>query len=77
MNSQIILVSDRGQITIPQKIRARMKVKYFVCTVENEKIILSPMQTREDFFAELDEAEKDWEKQGGKALKQIKEDHKL
>lgn len=77
MNDQIITISDRGQITIPSKIRAQIGVKNFVCVVEDSKIVLTPLQTREDFLKELDSAENDWEINGGKSLNQVKKQYKL
>jgi len=65
MASKIIPVSERGQITLPKKVRDAIKVKFFTCEVEDGTIILKPMQTREEFFDELEEREKDWEKNGG------------
>lgn len=77
MDQPILTISNRGQITIPQEIREQMQVKYFVCHVKNSDIILTPLQTREDFLAELDEAEKDWKKHGGKTLEEMKKKYNL
>lgn len=62
---KIIQVSERGQITLPKKILNELNVKLFTCEVKNGGIVLKPVQTREEFFAELEEREKDWEKNGG------------
>lgn len=72
MHFPILSLSDRGQITIPQKIRKSVSVKHFVCRMKDGNIILEPLQTREEFLQELDEAEKDWEKNGGKTLNQMR-----
>lgn len=77
MNTSIISLSDRGQITIPQDVREKVVVKHFVCTVENGSIILRPLQTREDFLLEIEGAEKDWKKNGGLTLKEIKKKYQL
>lgn len=77
MNESILSLSDRGQITIPQNIREQMHVKHFVCRVTNGAIVLSPMQTREEFLTELEEAEKDWEKNGGLTLDEVKKKYNL
>lgn len=65
MTPKIISISDRGQITLPQKIRQQITVKFFTCNVKNGTIVLQPVQTREEFFAELEERERNWEKHGG------------
>lgn len=77
MNESILSVSDRGQITIPQKIREKYDVKHFICIVQADGIILKPLQTRDEFVEELENAEKDWKKNGGKTLNQIKSKFKL
>ncbi len=77
MNNPILPISDRGQITIPKNIRKKISVKFFTCHTEGEKIILEPMQTREEFFKELEEAEKNWEKHGGITLQEMKKKYKL
>lgn len=77
MNSSIISLSERGQLTIPQSIRDKIHVKYFVCKVSDNQIILEPLQTRDEFFEELDAAEKDWGKNGGLTLQAIKKKYKL
>lgn len=65
MHHPILPISERGQITIPKNIRKKISVKYFTCHLEGGEIILKPMQTREEFITELEEREKDWEKNGG------------
>ncbi len=77
MAQKIIPVSDRGQITLPKKVRAEIKVKFFTCDVENGTIVLKPVQTREEFFAELEERDKDWEKHGGVSWKKVMKKAKL
>ena len=77
MDNPILSLSDRGQITIPQKIRSEIAVKHFICKVKDGKIVLEPLQTREEFLAELDSAEKDWKKKGGTSLKEMKAKHNL
>ena len=77
MNDNIVTVSERGQITIPKSFRDKIQVKHFIFEVHNETILLKPLQTREDFFAELEAAEKDWEKNGGTTLEEMKKKYKL
>lgn len=72
MTESILSVSDRGQVTIPQKIREKYGVRHFICIVQEEGIILKPLQTRDEFIKELEVAEKDWDKNGGATLTQIK-----
>lgn len=72
MSSAILSLSDRGQVTIPQEIREKFAVKHFFCVVESDNIVLKPLQTREEFVEELEKAEKDWKKNGGLSLSQIK-----
>lgn len=77
MTESILSVSDRGQITIPQKIREKYGVKHFICIVREDGIVLKPLQTRDEFVAELESAEKDWSKYGGMTLAQVKSKFKL
>jgi hypothetical protein len=46
--SKIVAVSDRGQITIPKKIRAQVPALSFSCSVQDGKIILSPVHMIDD-----------------------------
>ena len=48
-----------------------------MCKLENGAIILSPLKTREEFFEELEEAEQEWEKHGGKTLKEMSKKYHL
>jgi len=77
MDETILSLSERGQITIPQKIRGKFLVKHFICKVEGNDIVLKPLQTREEFVQELETAEKDWKKKGGLTLDQIKNKYKI
>lgn len=77
MEPEILFVSERGQVTIPQKLRKQIKVKYFTCHIDGPNIILSPLQTRDEFIEELDAAEKDWEKHGGKTVSEMKKKYNL
>lgn len=77
MDNTILELSERGQITIPQKIRKQIIVKRFICTIKDNKIILEPLQTKEEFLEELDSAEKNWEQKGGLNLKEIKNKYTL
>lgn len=77
MNSTILELSDRGQVTIPKKIRETIVVKRFICVVRDNKIILEPLQTRDEFLGELGIAEKEWKLKGGLTIKEMKKKYKL
>lgn len=77
MATHHLVISERGQITIPKKIRNQINVKLFMCEVEDGAIVLKPVQTRDEFLAELDAAEKDWKKHGGKTLEEMKKKYSL
>ena len=77
MDDTILELSDRGQLTIPKKIRQQIMVKRFICRTENGNVVLEPLQTREEFLTELDSAEKDWKKNGGLTLKAVKQKYNL
>ncbi len=72
MAVKILPLSERGQITLPKKVRDTIKVKFFTCELQDGTIILSPLKTREEFFEELETAEQEWEKHGGKTLDEMK-----
>ena len=76
MADAILSLSERGQITIPQKIREQIAVSHFICKIQGGKILLEPLQTSDSFLTELDNAEKDWKKHGGSTLDEIKIKHK-
>ncbi len=73
----ILSVSERGQITIPMELRRQLGSRHLICTLENNSVVLRPLQTKEDFLKELEEAETDWKKHGGLKLKQIKKKYNL
>lgn len=77
MNNTILELSDRGQVTIPKKIRETVQVKRFICEVKGNKIILEPLQTRDEFLNELEMAEKGWQAKGGLTIKEMKKKYKL
>ncbi len=77
MDSSIIEISDRGQLTVPKKIRELADVKRFVCTFDDGKIILEPLRTVEEFWNQLEDAEKDWKKNGGLTLQEVKKKYNL
>lgn len=77
MQEEILLISERGQLTIPKRIRRQLDVKYFTCKIQDRNIILEPLQTKNEFLEELDQAEQDWKKQGGLTLKQMKKKYHL
>lgn len=77
MTEPILEISERGQLTIPKKFREQVLVKRFICRLENGKIILEPLQTREEFLAELDAIEKDYQKNDGLNLAEMKKKYDL
>lgn len=72
MDNSILTVSDRGQITIPKKAREALPYGRFEWSIVNDSLVLKPLQTRDEFFAELEESEKDWEEHGGVSFEEIK-----
>jgi bifunctional DNA-binding transcriptional regulator/antitoxin component of YhaV-PrlF toxin-antitoxin module len=50
---KIIQLSDRGQITIPQKWRKQLNTQFFNVTLENGKLILSPLKELPNFEESL------------------------
>ncbi len=77
MTVKILPISNRGQITIPSSFRKKFKAHYVECCWSGDNLILKPVQTREEFFAELEKAEKDWKTHGGKTLDEIQAKHAL
>lgn len=74
---QILEISERGQITIPKRIRALLKGQFITLKVVEDQVILSPLQTVDRFLDELDEAHQDWKKHGGRTLAEIKDEYEL
>lgn len=64
MDERLLTISERGQVTIPGKLRKKIKAKYLICCYDGNNIILQPVQTKEEFFEELEERSKNWEKDG-------------
>ncbi len=77
MAHKIIPVSDRGQITLPKKVRDEIKVKFFTCEVKHGMVVLKPLKTREEFLEELEEASRDFNKHGGIPWKEVMKKAKL
>jgi bifunctional DNA-binding transcriptional regulator/antitoxin component of YhaV-PrlF toxin-antitoxin module len=65
MTSKRLTVSARGQITIPKAMLKALGARYLECSFDGKNLTLKPMQTRDEFFAELDQVEKNWERDGG------------
>ncbi len=74
---QILEISERGQITIPKKIRGLLKGQFITLKVVKDQVILSPLQTVDRFLDELDERHDDWKKHGGTSLAEIKDKYEL
>ncbi len=72
---RIIIANDRGQLTLPKADRDILGTRAFIYTFTDNTIVLTPLQTREDFLRELDEAEADWRKHGGYSLKEMRKRH--
>lgn len=78
MTPKIISISARGQITLPLAVRKELGVTHLVCRLVDKKIVLEPLQTRDDFIKELEEAEKDWDINGGRSFEAVmKKSHRL
>lgn len=78
MNSKIISISERGQITIPTNIRKKLHAKHIFFSEEDGKIFIQPVQTRDEFLEELDIREKKYlKKKTGTPLEQIGEKYDL
>jgi len=75
MKDQIVSLNDRGQFTVPKEDRDTVGTRYFVYRFNAGTITLSPLQTREEFLKELEEAEGDWEKNGGYSLEDMHKRH--
>lgn len=72
---KIIQVSDRGQITIPSRLREKLSINGAVmCKVINKRIVLEPVGTRDLFLEEIEEAIRDIEKNGGYTLEEVMEE---
>lgn len=53
--TQIAQVSDRGVLTLPKKIRTLFPgLEVVVVKTDKRKILLEPLQTRDDFILELE-----------------------
>lgn len=76
-STAILSVSQRGQITIPVELRRQLGSKHVICTLENNAVVLRPLQTKEDFLHELEDAKKTWKKNGGITLAQMKKKYSL
>lgn len=75
--NNIVSISERGQITIPKALRDKIAVTHLVFEVkDDDSIVLTPLQTREDFLKELENAKADYKKNGGLTIKEIKEKYK-
>lgn len=75
MSEKYLLISPRGQITIPKRYRKNIKVNLFSIQQQGEDIILRPVKTREDFLEELEERHAEWKEKGGTPLAKIKKEH--
>jgi bifunctional DNA-binding transcriptional regulator/antitoxin component of YhaV-PrlF toxin-antitoxin module len=74
---QVLEISERGQITIPKKIRSQFKGQFVTIKIIDNQIILTPVQTVDKFLDELDEVHQDWKKNGGISLSEIKKKYEL
>lgn len=70
----VLTISDRGQITIPISARKELKTKRVIFRHDKKtnKFTIEPLQTREEFFAELEEISADWKKHGGFTVAEVK-----
>lgn len=77
MENSILSISDRGQVTLPKGVRDQLPMKHFICSVKEGSIVLEPLQTRDDFLEELDQAGKEWEEKGGLSLDEMRKKYKV
>lgn len=77
MSDQILEISERGQITIPKKVRQLFKGQFVTIRIEGKDLILSPLETVDQFLNDLDEAHQDWKKNGGTGLDQLEKKNQL
>jgi bifunctional DNA-binding transcriptional regulator/antitoxin component of YhaV-PrlF toxin-antitoxin module len=47
MSNKIVTLSDRGQVTIPAKIRQQIKAEHFHCKIQKGQIVLIPLIAQE------------------------------
>lgn len=72
----IVAISNRGQITVPKKLRSRFST-YAVCEETSEGVILKPLKTSDQFLLELEESYEDWKQNGGTSLDQLAKENGL
>lgn len=71
-DSKVLVVSERGQVTIPKKFRSKFKTNFLVCYPDSDgRLILAPMETKEEFFDELESSYRDWKKRGGYSFDEV------
>lgn len=70
--SSFLTISDRGQLTIPKVVRDQISAQHFSCHIDGDKIVLKPLQTRDEFFEELKLAEKEYHRKGGFTMEEMK-----
>jgi len=77
MDDQIITINERGQLTIPKNDRDAAGTRYFIYSFDAGKIVLTPLQTRDEFLEEIEGAERDWKKKGGFTLEEMRKKHDI
>lgn len=77
--AKVIAISDRGQITIPNDLRAQLKVKYLLCSLDKKgALVLSPLQTKDEFLSELEDDVREYKKnRKGISLNEVGKKYKL
>jgi bifunctional DNA-binding transcriptional regulator/antitoxin component of YhaV-PrlF toxin-antitoxin module len=50
MNSTILKLFGTGQITLPKKWRTKFKTTHFKAVMEEDKLIITPLEEEEIFF---------------------------
>lgn len=72
---KIIQVSDRGTITIPQKLREQLGINGAVmCKVVDKKIVIEPVGTRDAFLQDIQESIREYEEKGGYSFEEVMEE---
>jgi len=77
MEPRIITTNDRGQLTLPKFMRDQVGTRHFKCYVVKGNFVLEPIQTRDEFLEECEAAYKDYKKNGGYTLDEMRKRHGL
>lgn len=57
---KILILSDRGQITIPKKIREKIQTSNFTCAIESGRIVLTPINIKTPYSQKEEGQKSSW-----------------